>query len=58
MVLVERAVSPGEERDTKTTMHRTVRLLSPLASDLSEWRRRSGRPPDTALVFPSQTNEP
>ncbi|MGZ6669409.1 MAG: tyrosine-type recombinase/integrase [Solirubrobacteraceae bacterium] len=56
--LVERAISLGEERDTKTTTHRTVRLLSPLATDLSEWKLRSGRPPGSALVFPSHKNEP
>ena len=52
-ILVERAVSLGEEKDTKTTAHRTVRLLQPLAADLREWRLRRGRPSETALVFPS-----
>ncbi len=33
-ILVERAVSLGEESDTKTTAHRTVRLLAPLREDL------------------------
>jgi len=52
-ILVERAVSLGEEKDTKTAAHRTVRLLPPLAADLREWRLRSGRPSEKALVFPS-----
>jgi integrase len=54
-LLIERAASLGEETDTKTTGHRTVRLLAPLASDLREWKLRSGRPDGRALVFPSAT---
>jgi len=54
-ILVERAVSLGVEKDTKTAAHRTVRLLPPLAADLREWRLRSGRPADKALIFPSVT---
>ncbi|HTX08819.1 MAG TPA: site-specific integrase [Solirubrobacteraceae bacterium] len=57
-ILVERAVSLGEEKDTKTAAHRTVRLLQPLAADLREWRLRSGRPVAKALVFPSATGAP
>jgi integrase len=52
-LLVERAASLGEEKDTKTAAHRTVRLLEPLAADLREWRLRSGRPSAKQLVFPS-----
>jgi integrase len=52
-ILVERAASLGEEKDTKTAAHRTVRLLEPLAADLREWRLRSGRPSAKQLVFPS-----
>jgi integrase len=51
-ILVERAVSLGEENDTKTSAHRTVRLLAPLREDLLAWRMRSGRPRDGANVFP------
>ena len=51
-ILVERAVSLGEETDTKTSAHRTVRLLAPLREDLLAWRMRSGRPGDGAHVFP------
>lgn len=43
-ILVERAVSLGEVKDTKTRSTRSVRLLGPLAADLAEWRMRSGRP--------------
>ncbi|WP_272478123.1 relaxase domain-containing protein [Baekduia alba] len=45
----------GAEDDTKATQHRTVRLLSPLKTDLAEWRLASGRPHGEALVFPGQT---
>jgi integrase len=52
-ILIERAMSLGEEKDTKTTAHRTVRLLAPLAADLREWNLRSGRPDGRELIFPS-----
>ena len=51
-LLIQRAASFGEEKDTKTTAHRTVRLLAPLREDLLAWKLRSGRPRDRALVFP------
>ncbi len=51
-LLIQRAVSLGQENDTKTRAHRTVRLLAPLREDLLAWRLRSGRPGETALVFP------
>ena len=54
-ILIERALSLGQEDDTKTDAHRTVRLLSPLAADLREWRLRSGRPGAQRLVFPSRS---
>ena len=57
-ILIERALSLGQEDDTKTDAHRTVRLLAPLASDLREWRLRSGRPAQRSLIFPSRTGEP
>jgi integrase len=52
-ILVERALSLGEEADTKTTAHRTVRLLAPLRADLAEWRLASGRPEGHEPVFPN-----
>jgi integrase len=51
-LLIQRAVSLGQEKDTKTAAHRTVRLLAPLREDLLVWRLRSGRPGETGLVFP------
>jgi integrase len=57
-LLVERSVSLGSEKSTKTGAHRTVRLLAPLASDLRTWRMASGRPEDGALIFPSRNGRP
>jgi len=57
-LLIERSVSLGTEKATKTGAHRTVRLLEPLAADLREWRMRSGRPSDRALVFPGRDGSP
>ena len=57
-LLVQRALSLGADEDTKTTQHRTVRLLAPLKSDLDEWRLASGRPADHRLVFSSQAGQP
>jgi integrase len=57
-LLIERAISLGVEKDTKTAAHRTVRLLAPLAADLREWRLRSGRPTAGHLLFPSRTGDP
>ena len=56
-ILVERALSHGEEKDTKTAAHRTVRILAPLANDLRQWRLRAGRPAETALIFPSKEGD-
>jgi integrase len=52
-ILVQRSISYGEEKATKTKANRTVRLLDALRRDLAEWRLASGRPPETALVFPA-----
>src|SRR5208282_3309213 len=53
VLLVERALSDGDFKDTKTGAIRTVDLVTPLAADLSEWLLASGRPDQEALVFPS-----
>jgi integrase len=57
-LLVERSLSLGDVKDTKTKAHRTVKLLAPLARDLAEWRLRSGRPADDALIFPGVDGQP
>ncbi len=41
----------GATTTTKTKTIRTVRILEPLASDLLEWRARSGDPAEDALVI-------
>jgi integrase len=57
-ILVQRSISLGEEADTKTRQHRTVRLLAPLAGDLRSWRMASDGPDDGALVFPGKDGLP
>jgi integrase len=57
-LLIQRAISLGEEADTKTRQHRTVRLLAPLAADLRSWRMACGRPLDHELVFPGKDGRP
>jgi integrase len=57
-ILIQRSISLGEEADTKTRQHRTVRLLAPLAADLRSWRMAAGRPADDQLVFPSKRGQP
>ncbi len=57
-LLVQRAISLGEEADTKTREHRTVRLLTALACDLRSWRMTAGRPGDHELVFPGKDGQP
>ena len=34
-----------------------VKLLAPLAQDLAEWRMASGRPPPSALIFPTHDGD-
>jgi integrase len=53
-ILVQRALSLGEDADTKTHQHRTVRLLGPLREDLERWRRTSRA---HILVFPGHDGE-
>lgn len=57
-LLIQSSISLGEVADTKTRQHRTVRLLGPLAADLSEWRLASGRPVHNRLVFPAHNGNP
>jgi integrase len=57
-LLIERALSHGEIRSTKTGQTRTVRVLGPLASDLAEWRLVCRRPSADALVFPAHDGGP
>jgi integrase len=45
----------GRLKGTKTGAERTVRLLSPLAQDLAEWRLAQGRPDPDSVVFPGES---
>ena len=42
---------------SKTERARTIKLLQPLAQDLAEWRMASGRPADSALIFPTHDGD-
>jgi integrase len=51
-ILVQRAANPdGSIKATKTGQRRTVRLLTPPAQDIREYRLAVGRPPDATLVL-------
>ncbi|MEA2489013.1 MAG: hypothetical protein QOH21_805, partial [Acidobacteriota bacterium] len=52
-ILVQRSTdADGSIKSTKGRKSRSVRLLSPLAADLREWRLAAGRPLEAALLFP------
>ncbi len=51
-ILVERAASHGELKETKTGKIRSVKLLPALRHDLNEWRARSQN--TGGLIFPSR----
>ena len=53
-IVVNKAVSLGEEKDTKTGKERSVPLRKALAQDLRKWKLKSGRPSDDQLVFPAK----
>ena len=55
---VEQAISDGVVGRTKTGGRRSVWLFGPLGQDLREWRLASGRPSDSAFVFPRGDGAP
>lgn len=58
-IVVQRAANPdGSIKATKNEHHRSVRLLSPLAQDIREYRLMLGRPPDKALVLLDEHGRP
>jgi integrase len=57
-LLVERAVSDGVLKATKTGHTRSVRLLGPVREDLAEWRRVFVPSGDSALIFPTLHGRP
>jgi integrase len=56
-IAVTGASSMGRLKGTKTGAERTVRLLSPLAQDLAEWRLAAGRPDPGTVVFPGESRD-
>ena len=58
-ILVERAANPdGSIKPTKNRQHRTVRLLSPLAQDVREYRLAAGRPAEKTLILLDDDGRP
>ena len=57
-IVVDKAISFGSEKTTKTGAVRSVDLLAPLRADLVAWRLASGSPADTELVFPTREGLP
>lgn len=57
-ISVSRAISLGDEKDTKTHRDRVVRLLEPLRDDLDAWRSFSSPEDDDALIFPRRDGQP
>jgi len=57
-ISVESSIALGKETRTKTGRARTVRLLGPLAQDLSEWREAGSRSGSCELVFPRADGSP
>lgn len=58
-ILVQRAANPdGSIKATKNEHHRAVRLLSPLAQDVREYRLAAGRPGDTTLLLLDDSGRP
>ena len=57
-ILIEGAVALGTVKETKTRQTRSVRLLAPLATDVSEWRLACGRPDGRTRVFPGREGRP
>lgn len=51
---IDKAVAVGEEAQTKTGGTRSVPLVDPLASDLTDLRIARGKPADDALVLPAR----
>jgi integrase len=57
-LVIDKAISLGTEKSTKTRANRTVRLLTPLREDLEAWKKVSGNPESSALLFPRHDGDP
>ncbi|MGA2929562.1 MAG: tyrosine-type recombinase/integrase [Solirubrobacteraceae bacterium] len=56
---VQRGADPdGSVKATKTAHKRSVRLLSPLAQDVRQYRRAVGRPPSSSLLLATDSGAP
>ena len=53
-ITVDKAVRDGSEGPTKTGAMRTVPLVAPLRTDLTNFRVDVDSPPDTHLIFPAR----
>lgn len=51
-LIIEQNLSAGQATDTKNREPRTPKLFDPVAEDLLEHWKASGKPPRSALVFP------
>jgi integrase len=52
-ISVDKSLALGEERSTKTRRTRSVRMLTPLASDLAKWKLASDQVGSGDLIFPA-----
>jgi integrase len=58
-ILVQRAANPDSSiKTTKNEHHRSIRLLSPLAQDLREYRLATGRPSGSTLLLLDDDGNP
>src|SRR3954451_1932823 len=57
-LIVERSVSLGEVKETKTRKVSSVGLLAPLAADLADWRTASRRLTDDQADSPARDTAP
>jgi integrase len=58
-ILVQRATNPdGSIKVLKAGQRRSVKLLTPLAQDLREYRLVAGRPAASALILPDEHGQP
>ncbi|MGH8325926.1 MAG: tyrosine-type recombinase/integrase [Steroidobacteraceae bacterium] len=56
-LIIDKAVSFGTEKATKTGANRTVPIAPPLRADLREWKRSQERPRDDAPLFPTRSGD-
>ena len=57
-LLIDRSISHGHEKATKTNATRTVALLAPVANDLARHRQVLGAPPESWPLFARPDGQP